>query len=667
MDNNRFQTASEASDSTTKRSSNGGGLSAVPPTVADRDWTIEDSLQLYGIREWGYGYFGVNSTGHVCVHPNGKGGPEIDLRDLVDDLQERGIRAPILMRFMDVVDARVKLVNECFAKAINEYGYKNHYQGVYPIKVNQRKHLVERIMEAGAGYNVGLECGSKPELLVALAMMKTGSKGLLVCNGFKDTEYIETALLSQKLGFNTIIVVEKSSDLDLILNVSERLQMRPRIGFRARLESKVSGKWAETSGPKSKFGLSSSDIVKCINKLKDYDKLSCVELLHFHIGSQIPNIQSIKSSIKEGARYYTELVGLGCNIKFVDVGGGLGVDYDGSGGGDSSINYSEQEYANDVVSIIQNVCEEKSVAHPTIVSESGRSLTAHHSLLIFNVLGTSGVSKNVEPEKAGKGDHLMVKELSEIYDNLSSKNLVEFYNDVLQARNDVSQLFSYGIITLEQRAKAENLINASMRKMVSLAQEANEEEILANLQGLLLETYYANFSVFQSVPDSWAVNQVFPVIPIHRLEQCPTKNAILVDLTCDCDGKMDQFIQSGEKASTIALHPFSTAEPYYLGVFLVGAYQEILGDLHNLFGDTDAVSVSIDDTGYHILEVEEGDTVDEILGYIQYNRTDLIQRMRRSVEDSIKAEHMTKSDARLFMRNYEDGLAGYTYLEDPHF
>ncbi len=639
-------------------------------TVKNQDqWTNDDSAELYGVRDWGAGYFDINEAGHAVAFANDQDRERnIDIYELTQDLLERGIRLPILIRFMDIIEARVRLVNECFQRAIDEYGYNNRYQGVYPIKVNQQKHLVEKILTSGEQFKTGLECGSKPELLVALAMMSQ-SNGLLICNGFKDSEYIETAILSQKLGFETIIVVEKLSDLDLILETSKKLNTNPRIGIRAKLDSRVTGKWAETSGPRSKFGLCATEIMTCVDRLEELNMMDCLQLLHFHIGSQIPNIQSIKSSIKEGARFYTELQKLGAKIKYLDVGGGLGVDYDGTGGGDSSINYSEQEYANDVVSIIQNICDEKEAPHPTIVSESGRSLTAHHSLLVFNVLGSSEQIARSKVEKPKKGNHILITELYEIYEKLNKNNLVESFNDLMQYKTDVAQLFSYGILNLKKRAFAESLIKAITEKMLPLATEEEEEEIIETLETDLLATYYANFSVFQSVPDSWAVNQVFPVMPIHRLNEKPEKKGVLVDLTCDCDGKIDRFIQEGETKSSIALHrlPSSNQESYYLGTFMLGAYQEILGDLHNLFGDTDAVSVSIDESGYHIDEVEEGDTVGEILGYIQYHRADLIQKIRQSIESSIKNGTMQKSDARLLMRNYEEGLAGYSYLEEPHF
>ena len=635
------------------------------PTLKEKpeNWTRQDAIEIYGIDSWGAGYFGVNEEGHVVIHPHGTKGATVDLYEIVGDLRERGIRTPILIRLMDIIDERLKLLNNCFKKAIEEYEYEGSYQGVYPIKVNQQKHLVKRILKSGAEFKTGLECGSKPELLVALAMMKY-SEGLLICNGFKDSEYVETALLSQLLGYETVIVVEKPEDLDLILKVSERLNIQPNIGVRARLESPVSGKWKETSGSKSKFGLNSVEIVRCVEKLEKVEKLECLKLLHFHIGSQIPSIQSIKGSIKEGARFYTELMEMGASIQYLDVGGGLGIDYDGTGGTDSSINYSEQEYANDVVSIIQNLCDEKSIKHPTIVSESGRALTAHHSLLVFDVLGFSAHKDIGEVEKPKKGEHIVIAELYDIHEKLTKENLTESFNDVLQYRTDVSQLFSYGILSLKQRASAETLIRSIFIKMEPLAKEEEEEEILEFIQEILVSTYYTNFSVFQSLPDSWAVGQVFPVMPIHRLTEKPDQNGVIVDLTCDSDGRVDQFVQNGEATRSLTLHRPLSGQPYFLGIFLVGAYQEILGDLHNLFGDTDAVSITIDESGYQLEEVEEGDTVSEILSYIQYSRGELISRLREATETAIRNNTMSKTDARLFMRNYEDGLAGYTYLED---
>ncbi len=631
----------------------------------DQDWSIKDANYLYGIKNWGSSYFSINKKGQVVVHPK-RDYPEqqVALYDLISDLKERGIRTPTLIRFMDIVDERVHLINRCFQQAIEKYEYKNKYQGVYPIKVNQQRHVVEQVLKSGEKYDLGLECGSKPELLVALAMMHQ-SKGLLICNGFKDLKYIETALLSQKLGRNTIIVVEKIEDLHLIIDVSKKLDITPQIGIRVRLDSIASGRWKKSSGRRSKFGLTSAEIVKCIKMLKQQELLHSLKLLHFHIGSQVSSIFSIKRALTEGARYYTELCKMGLNIKYVDVGGGLGVNYGTHGNSDSSINYSEQEYANDVVFIIQSICDEMKVPHPVIVSESGRMMTAHHSVLICDVLSTSAEKHDIAKSVISKNEPLIIQDLYETYETLSSENLIESFNDLQQYKVDISQLFTYGMLNLKQKALAEKIIYLFNKKIAELAQQEKREDVLKILEQDLMTLYFTNFSVFQSVPDSWATQQVFPVIPIQQLNERPEELAVLSDLTCDCDGKIDRFIQKEEISNSLKLHKLTKNKPYYLGIFLVGAYQEILGDLHNLFGDTDAVSVLISKNGYHLTEVEEGDTIIEILNYIQYNRIELIQKMRRSIENSIEKAKMSKSDAYLLMRNYEEVLSGYSYLESP--
>ncbi len=622
-------------------------------------WTTLDSKSLYGIDAWGTGYFDINESGNLTITP--KKLAHVDMKKLVDELKERGIRIPILLRIMNIVEDRINLINSCFKRAINSYGYENKYRGVYPIKVNQQKHLIEKILDIGHNYDMGLECGSKPELLVALAMMSK-KQSLLVCNGFKDYEYIETAILSTKLGFETIIVVERISELDLVIEIAENLKIKPLIGVRVRLESPSAGKWQQTTGVGSKFGLDATGLVECVSKLKDHNLLSQFNLLHFHIGSQIPSIYAIKAALKEGARFYTELSKMGASLKYLDVGGGLGVDYDGTGTSDSSANYREQEYANDVISIIQSECDERNVPHPVIISESGRSLTAHHSVLVFDILGAS--KKHLAHDITIDSKHPpIIHELKETLEQLSeNKNLSEFFNDLRQYRTDVSQLFTYGVLNLEHKCVAEGFIKSISIKLMELAKKKNLKNIISSIEKDLVSVYFANFSVFQSVPDIWAIKHVFPVLPIQRLDEEPNNQTILADITCDCDGKVDSFIQNGVHSPTLKLHDL-TDDTYYVGIFLIGAYQEILGDLHNLFGNTDAVSISIDNSGYHVEEVESGDTVGEILSYIQYNRSELVQRMRQATEKGIKEKLISGSDAKLLMRHYEDGLSGYSYLE----
>lgn len=631
-------------------------------------WSPEQSAELYGINSWGGGYFRVNKTGNVSITPTGAEGPSVDLYELTQDLMDRGIRVPIMIRFPDILKARVELINNCFSKAFQDHNYKGTYCGVYPIKVNQQKHLVEEIVKHGKHRRLGLECGSKPELLVVLALMNTPN-ALVICNGFKDTEYIETAILSQKLGRHTIIVVDRYEELTLILAAAKKLNARPHIGFRAKLNTQGAGKWVDSSGATSKFGLTSAEIVRGIELLRAEGMLDCLELLHFHIGSQIPAIQSLKSSLKEGARFYTELYALGATgLKFIDVGGGLGVDYDGTGHTDSSMNYSEQEYANDVVSALQTLCDEKKVPHPDIVTESGRFLVAHHSILVFNVMGINNLRLAEPPRPALKTDHPLMQDLQYIWEKLNKDNINECFNDLQQAKTETLSLFTYGVLNLEQRAWAESMYFAIATKMIPIAKAMEDgEDIFTTLSKELCDTYFCNFSVFQSVPDSWAVGQMFPVMPIHRLAEKPEREANLADLTCDSDGKVEKFIntETGEYKETLNVHDLKEGQHYYLAVFLTGAYQEILGDLHNLFGDTDAVHISLHESGYTLDHYIPGDTVTEVLSYVQYRHYNMVDNIRQSAEESIQKGTISKQEAKLLIKHYEEGLSGYTYLEDP--
>lgn len=632
------------------------------------DWNTETAADHYGINSWGNGYFRVNKSGSVSVTPMGQTGPNVDLYELTQDLLDRGIRAPIMIRFPDIIKSRVELINNCFAKAMTDFNYKGSYCGVYPVKVNQQRHLVEEIVKHGRSRRLGLECGSKPELLVVLALMNTPN-ALVICNGFKDTEYIETAVLSQKLGRHTIIVVDRFEELKLIIDAAKKFNVRPHIGFRAKLNTQGAGKWVDSSGARSKFGLTSMEIVDGIELLKKENMLECLELVHFHIGSQIPAIQNIKSSLKEGARFYVELFKMGATgLKFIDVGGGLGVDYDGTGKSDSSVNYSEQEYANDVVSTLQALCEEKGIPHPDIVTESGRFLVAHHSILVFNAMGINDLKRLEPPRPATKTDHPLMQDLQYIYDKLNKDSVNECFNDLLQAKTETLSLFTYGVLNLQQRAWAESMYFAIATKMVVIAKQVEDcENVVASLSEELCDTIFCNFSVFQSVPDSWAVGQLFPVMPIHRLEERPTREATLADLTCDSDGKIEKFIdtETGTYKNTMRIHDIKEGQAYFLGIFLTGAYQEILGDLHNLFGDTDAVHVSLHESGYTLDHYVPGDTVTEVLSYVQYRHYSMVDSIRQAAEESIQKGTITKQEAKLLIKHYEEGLSGYTYLEDP--
>ncbi len=625
-------------------------------------WNYKKSAELYGIKHWGKGYFKVSENGCVEVNPEPK--KCLNLYELTQDLIERGIRSPLLVRFPDIVKKRVELLSQCFSNAIEEYNYKGGYAGVYPIKVNQQRHLVHEIIKFGANHQLGLECGSKPELLVALSLMTTPDAHI-ICNGFKDIEYIETALLAQKLGRNTIIVVDRMVELDLILEASKKLNVKPHIGFRSKLSSKGSGKWIESSGAKSKFGLTPSEMVKGVEKLKQLGQLECLELLHFHIGSQIPSIQDIKSSMKEGAQFFRELNLMGAHIKYLDVGGGLGVDYDGSGSSYSSTNYNVQEYANDVISIVQSICDEKNIAHPQIITESGRSLVAHSSVLIFDVLGNNKVAKEDVSFSQKECDSRIVQEMYEIYTGINTKNFNEFYNDLIEKKRDILQMFTYGVLNLQQRAQAEDLYWATLTKIQSFVKDI-DEDLYWKIKKTLSETYFCNFSVFQSLPDSWAIGQYFPIMPIHKLNEKPNNQATIADLTCDSDGKIDKFVEGEnfEKQKYLDVHELKEGQTYFMAAFLTGAYQEILGDLHNLFGDTDTVHISITDKGYTVDHVVEGDSVENVLSYLAYNKSVLLENIRLASENSIAAGKLTRQESRLLMRHYEKGLSGYTYLQE---
>jgi arginine decarboxylase len=632
-------------------------------------WSVEDSRQLYGIEKWGYPFFGLNKKGHVAISENFEksSSKQIDLLELVEDLEKRGIKLPLLVRFPDVLKERVRHLFGCFNQAIAESSYQGKYMGVYPVKVNQEKHLVEDLMRLGDQHGLGLECGSKPELLIALSKMKS-TEGLLICNGFKDFDYIETALLSLKMGRNTIIVIDRFSELSLVLKAYKEHGIRPKIGFRAKLYSQGSGRWAESSGQKSKFGLSPSEIVEACRVLSDEGLLDCLELLHYHIGSQVPSIQDIKTSLKEGGRFFSELFELGAKPKYLDVGGGLGVNYDGSGNSQSSVNYTDQEYANDVIYTIKAICQERSIPHPNIITESGRALVAHSSVLIFNVLGSNQTQKLRETKEIGETNHQVLRDLDDVAKYLNKRTIIESYNDLNQIRKDVLQLFSYGVLNLSQRATAEVMINNLYIKIKKIAKDSDMDftDLIHELDSLLCETYYCNFSLFQSLPDSWAMGQVFPVIPLHRHNEEPTKRAVLVDLTCDSDGTLNKFIDptSSTPQSYLEVHDVHEDEPYYIGVFLTGAYQEILGDMHNLFGDTDAVHVIFDkDDGYKVVDVVEGDTIGEMLNYVSFEPKNLIRDLKQDCLEACNSKMMTDRESRLLIKKFEESLLSYTYLK----
>jgi len=628
-------------------------------------WTVNNSADLYNVNNWGSGYFRVNAKGNLEATPQGVDSPTgIDLKELIDDLQQRGLRSPILVRFTDIIGSRIKNISEAFTKAIESYDYSGKYRGVYPIKVNQQRFLVEDIVKQGREFGLGLEAGSKPELLVALAVY-TSNEGLIICNGFKDRDYIETALLSQKLGRNTIIVVDRFSELEVIIDCAKELNIRPRIGFRAKLESKGSGKWAESSGVKSKFGLNTEEMVEGVELLRKNDFLSSLELLHFHIGSQVSSLRCIKDSLNEACWIYVELAAMGAGLKMIDVGGGLGVDYDGSQTNwENSVNYSLKEYASDVVWQIKHTCDSRGIACPDIITESGRALVAHHSVLLFNVLGVNEVKKDVIPVLPEDNEHETLAQMKHLCETVTNKNLNEYIQDAYKVRDDSLSLFNLGYLNLKQRAAMESMFRVFCTRALALAETAaRKTEEVEDLRKFLIDSYFCNFSVFQSAPDTWAVDQLFPIMPIHRLDEKPTRQGIILDLTCDSDGKIDQFIDVKDVKDYLPLHTHKPNEPYYIGMFLLGAYQEILGDLHNLFGDTDAVHLSLTSSGYVIDHVIQGDSVSEVLGYVEYERPQLMRSIRESVEKALSQKLISLQESRLLIRHFEEGLNAYTYLE----
>jgi arginine decarboxylase len=628
-----------------------------------RGWNVRDSQDLYSIPAWGAGYFSVNEAGHVTVRPDADSEREIDLMELVGDLQRRGLRTPLLIRFSDLLASRVQGLAKAFHLSICEYEYRGAYRGVYPIKVNQQRHVVEEIVQYGAAQRVGLEAGSKPELLIALSLLDTPD-ALIVCNGYKDRAYMETALLAQRLGRMPIIVLDRADELELVIKTSRELGIRPHLGIRARLTARGAGKWVESTGDRSKFGLSAAEIVDAVERLRSEDLLDCLELLHFHIGSQITKIRAHKDALAEAARVYVGLHELGARPNLLDVGGGLAVDYDGSRTNfHSSKNYSTQEYANDVVSAIQKACDEAEVPHPDIVTEAGRAMVAHHSVLVFDVLGVNEVLSGQQPAPVVEDDPKVLKDLAEVRETISKKNVQEAYHDAIQLKEEAATLFSLGYLDLRARARVDRLFWSCCERILQVVRELSYvPEDLQNLEKALSDTYYANLSVFQSAPDHWAVKQLFPVLPIHRLNEKPTRRGILADLTCDSDGKIDQFIDTHDVKDVLELHPW-TGERYYLGMFLVGAYQEILGDLHNLFGDTDAVHVTLDgDEGYRVEHVVEGDAVEEVLSYVQYDRRTLVEKVRRTIEEALRRGDISLEESARLRKRFEQGLQDYTYL-----
>ncbi len=629
-------------------------------------WTSDDSADLYDVPRWGKEYFTVGQNGNLLVHPDRDPAKSLDLKKLIDRLVQRGLDLPILVRFNGILKDRMKELHDVFDHAIREHDYKGKYCCVYPIKVNQQREVVEKIIEYGRPLGFGLEAGSKPELMAVIALADSTTP--VICNGFKDDEFIEMAMIGQKIGRNIIPVVEKMSELDLVLKYAEKLGVRPQIGMRVKLATRGSGRWQSSGGYRSKFGLTVSELLKCYQKLESLGMADCFQLLHFHLGSQITNIRQVKGAVTEAIRVYADLAKRGAGLKYLDVGGGLGVDYDGSQTNfESSMNYTWQEYASDVVYHIQTVCDEVGVPHPNIITESGRAIAAFHSVLVFGTLGVTNQGDVTEiPTEIPEIYEQPLHDLLFTYQDATARNVLETYHDAIQALDTATTLFSAGYLPLDQRVIAENLFFAIIHKIRKLVQDLDYiPEELAGLDRTLSDTYYGNFSVFQSVPDSWAIKQLFPVMPIHRLNEQPTRHAVISDVSCDSDGKIDAFIDQRDVKKTLLLHPYQ-GHHYYIGVFLIGAYQEILGDLHNLFGDTNAVHVDLSPTGeVELNQILKGETVSEVLDYVQFKGRDLMDLLQVSINSAVQERRITPTDATRFVKFYEDGLNGYTYLEEP--
>ena len=629
-----------------------------------KKWTLDDARELYNINGWGTSYFGINDKGDVYVTPS-KDDVQIDLREVMDELSLRDVTAPVLLRFPDILDNRIEKTWSCFKKAAKEYDYKGENYVVYPIKVNQMQPVVEEIISHGRKFNLGVEAGSKPELHAVIAV-QCQSDSIIVCNGYKDESYIELALLAQKMGKQIFIVVEKLNELDIIARVAKQLNVRPNIGIRIKLASSGSGKWEESGGDASKFGLTSAELLEALELLDKKGMRDCLRLIHFHIGSQITKIRRIQTALREASQFYIQLHKMGYNVDFVDCGGGLGVDYDGtrSSNSESSVNYSIQEYVNDCVYTLAEAANQNNIPHPNIITEGGRSLAAHHSVLVVDVMESVSAPQMPEDFEPGPEDHKLVHDLTEIWDKLSSRSMLEDWHDAEDIREEALDLFRHGIIDLKTRAQIESLYWAISHEVAELAHhQKHVPDELRKLDKQMADKYFCNFSLFQSMPDSWGIDQLFPIMPIERLGEQPSRSATLQDITCDSDGKISAYVNGGQQTNYIPLHPVKANEHYYIGVFLVGAYQEILGNMHNLFGDTNAVHISVDEDGYNIDQFIDGETVADVLEYVQYDPKKLVRRLEIWVSKAVKDGKITESEGKEFISNYRAGLYGYTYLE----
>lgn len=640
---------------------------AKPLIEALDGWNSVKSAELYGVSSWSQGYFKVTEDGYVAVNlKNAKGTVSVKLSDIVSGLEDRGIGLPLLLRFSDLLGDRIRKINESFGKAIADYNYQNCYRGVFPIKVNQQQQAVHDVVTFGAPYHHGLEAGSKAELIAALAYMRD-PQAFLVCNGYKDAEFIDLALSSLKMGLQTMLVLESVDELELVLARAEHYKIRPRLGVRVKLSSRVGGKWSDSGGERSVFGLTPAQIIEVVDRLREVNMLDCLEMLHYHLGSQVPNIREIRDTVKEASRFYVGLVKEGANMGIFDIGGGLAIDYDGSHTSfASSANYDISEYCADVIEGIMNACNEEAVSHPLIISESGRALIGYYSVLLINVLDTAVYEENELPDRIPDPIPEAIENMLFVSKTLTQKNVQEAFNDALYYREEIQKAFKHGDITLRQHASADCLFWYILTRIRELSLDLKMiPKDLQGLDALLADVYYCNFSVFQSLPDAWAIEQLFPIMPIHRLCEKPTRNACLTDITCDCDGRIDKFIDHHDVNPVLPVHTFRKGEPYMLAAFLVGAYQETLGDLHNLFGDTNVVSVRVDeDDDIEYVEEVAGDSVGDVLSYVEYRPEQLKEQFRALAEEAVKAKRISPAERREIVAAYDAGLRGYTYFEE---
>ena len=629
------------------------------------NWTIADSAKLYNIEGWGEPYFGINDLGNITVSIPGKPGRSLDLAELVESLKARYLNLPLLIRFPDILVDRMARLQQCMEKAIARYDYSGSYQGVFPIKCNQNRHLIEAVVHHGEAYRFGLEAGSKPELIIALACLESTPENprLLMCNGYKDREYIQTALLATKLGQKPIVIIEQFQELDLVLTVSRELNIKPVLGVRAKLDTKGIGRWGNSTGDRAKFGLTIAEILQVVRQLEAVNCLDYLQLLHFHIGSQISAISAIKNAIREASQIYVQLVKLGANMQYLNVGGGLAVDYDGSKTNfPASKNYNMQNYANDITAQVKDACQQANVSEPILISESGSAIASHQSVLIFDVLGTSSVSPpNLSPPN--EDAPLVIRNFWQTYQAIDNNNFQESYHDAIQFKQEALNLFNFGYLSLAQRAMTEELYWACCHKIAAIIDRCDYiPDDLENIAETMASLYYVNLSIFQSVPDAWAIDRLFPIMPIHRLNEQPTIKGTLADITCDSDGKIDRFINPKKAKSLLELHQSDRLQPYYLGMFLVGAYQEIMGNLHNLFGDTNVVHIKIDCNGYQVESVVKEDTIEEVLSYVQYDSQNLLETMRLRTEKALRNQTITLEEAQKLLQNYTHTLSKSTYL-----